>query len=291
MSSHPHHHYLRGILFMTGAGLFFSLMVACVKFSALTVPVAQVVCFRSGVSALFTTGLMYFRGIPFRAYNVRLLFLRSLSGTVALGLSFYAASTISLVDMSLLLKSSVVFTTLFAIMWLGERPSVAVMLYTVLAFFGVGLLLRPTGEVFQLGGAAAFAAAIFIGWNGVLLKKLHETDHSLMTIFCYCWMATIFYGLFFPIFVTPNSAEIFGLLGAGVAGTAGQICFTEAFKYGNASTVSPYIYSEVIFATTIGALFFGEGVTVFSVVGACCIVTAGLGLMRDGRRTAQLPGR
>lgn len=280
---------MRGIVCMLGAGLGFAVMVAFVKAAAATVPVPEIVCLRSGVTALAVTLLMYFQRVPFRGKNIPLLLLRGLLGSIAIGLAFYATSVIPLVDMSIIVKTSILFTALFATLWLRERPAKNLLLYTAIGFIGIALIIKPTGNVLALGGGAALLASIVMALIAVVIRKLQQTEHSYMIIFTYTWMATIGYLLCFSdSFTTLNAQESFYVLGAGVIGTIAQILFTLAYKYCPASEVSPFLYSETLFAALFGALYFQEFPDLLTLFGALLTIISGIAIAR-GSRTQVLP--
>jgi len=274
---------------MLGAGLGFAMMVAFVKAAATSVPVPQIVCIRSAVTALTVSLLMLFQGIPFRGQNTPLLFLRALLGSIAIGLAFYSTSVIPLVDMSVIIKTSVLFTAVFAALWLQERPTRNLLLYSLLGFIGIALIIKPTGNVLALGGLAALGAAVVIGLIGVVIRKLQQTEHSYMIVFVYTATATVGYGLFFgSSFTKLDHAELLYVLGAGVVGTIAQLLFTLAYKYGAASEVSPFLYSETLFAALFGALYFQEFPDLLNVLGAMLTIISGIAIARGSREKKAL---
>lgn len=278
-----------GITYMIGAGFGFSAMVAFVKAATVTIPVPEVVSIRSAVTAISITLFMALKGIPFRGNNISLLAIRSVTGSISIGLAFYAASVIPLVDMSIIVKTSVIFTALFAAFWLKEPPTKNLYFYTLLAFVGIALIVKPTGEVIAFGGFAALLAAMMIGMIGAIIRKLQETENSLFIVFCYSWTATLSYALLFGSeFSTPTTTELLYMLGAGAAGTLGQVAFTLGYKYAPASHVSPFLYSEVIFAALFGAVYFEEIPDQLTIIGTIIAIYSGIAIARSSRKAATL---
>ena len=69
----------------------------------------------------------------------------------------------------------------------------------------------------------------------------------------------------------PDAGLLVPLLGAGVAGTLGQLFMTAGYRFAPAGIVSTVGYLAVVFATLFGALFFSHLPDALSVVGAALI--------------------
>ena len=63
---------------------------------------------------------------------------------------------------------------------------------------------------------------------------------------------------------------------AGVFASVGQFAITNAYKYAPASEISIFDYTNIIFATIIGFILWGELPDIFSYIGYALILTAAL---------------
>ena len=70
--------------------------------------------------------------------------------------------------------------------------------------------------------------------------------------------------------------QLFILLLAGVCAAGGQFTITMAYTYAPAKKISIYDYSQIIFATVLGYVIFGEIPDLSSFVGYGLIVAASL---------------
>jgi len=61
----------------------------------------------------------------------------------------------------------------------------------------------------------------------------------------------------------------------GLSGLVGQIFFTNAFRFADASTVQPFTYLESVFAFVWGISLFAEVPDMLSIIGSLLIVFAG----------------
>ena len=80
----------KGIRFLIGSGLAFSLMSVCVKAIGERVPISELVFARATISIIITRFFLYKKKINPWGYQKRLLIIRGLLGTVALFCIFKA---------------------------------------------------------------------------------------------------------------------------------------------------------------------------------------------------------
>ncbi len=219
--------------------------------------------------------------ISFLGTHRRLLFMRGIAGFFSLVLGFYAISHINLSDVTILWKTSAIFTVLLSVVILKERISTSIAIYIVIAFIGAALVVKPQMDVINVPGLAALAAGFAVSIVALSIRKLHNSEDSLTIVFNFCLWGTIL-GLLLSIgsFVVPNSSEAMVLLGIGIAGTIGQLCFTHAFRFSTAAQIQPYQYFEVIVAMMLGATLWGEFPDLLALIGTVLIVICGVRIYR-----------
>jgi len=266
---------------MTVAGLFFAGMAAMVKQVGRSIPLFEVTFFRAGVSALIIGTAMHLKGSRLKGENHRLLIIRALSGFTAMSLNFYALTKIGLGDASLLNQTSPLFVLLFSWWFLGEKLHQALVGLTLLSFLGILLILRPSGAVFNLAGAAALLSAVFAAGAYVSIRRLHQTD-SFWTMAFY-FMAAAALLSFAPMLLTwktPDAAQLILLIGSGAFGTVGQLLMTYAYKNEEASWVAPFSYMGVVFSFVLGIFFFQEKPDLYTLLGGALTIGAGIVMIR-----------
>jgi len=114
-----------------------------------------------------------------------------------------------------------------------------------------------------------------ISWAGavVVIKNLSRTN-STVTI-------TI-YGLFFLVLFTlvpaiffwrwPSPEQYLWLIALALAGTVGQLLFTEAMKVADVTLVMPFDFSRILWASLFGVMFFAETPSIWTFVGGGVIL-------------------
>ena len=79
--------------------------------------------------------------------------------------------------------------------------------------------------------------------------------------------------------------------GVALAATLGHYCMTRAFKVAPMTVTQPVTFLQLIWATLLGALVFGEGIDSFVLLGGAIIIAAislvTLGEARDRRLAAE----
>lgn len=270
-----------GILFMIAACLFFSSMGALVKYTTGRLPVTEAVFFRAFVSLLIITPWMIYKRIRLIGHHLPLLLLRSASGFTALSLSFYVISKIPLADASILNHTSVLFVAILSALFLREKVTAPLLIYIVCALVGVALMIKPSFDVVNVAGLLGLASGLFASIAYVSIKQLHKTDSFFTMVFSFSlFSSAASFALFQHQFIEPHGTEWAALIGMGILGTVAQLMMTYAYKHTDASIVSPYSFSAVLFAAMFGIIFWGEIPDRWSILGGSLIVACGIGIMK-----------
>jgi drug/metabolite transporter (DMT)-like permease len=178
------------------------------------------------------------------------------------------------------------WVTLLAVLFLGERTTVARASALAICFVGVLIILRPGFEAFKPAALVMILGALLFAIAAVITKKLVVTESTFSIML---WMNLMqlpmnFAGsdpLFFLRLDLPMALPIAGV---AVAGLAIHYCLTNAFRYGDAMIVIPMDFLRVPLIALIGWMFYGEHLDVFVFAGAGLIVA---GVLWNVRAEAQ----
>lgn len=270
-----------GIALMVVASFLFSVMGALAKFAMARLPHTQVVFFRAVTCLPFLAVWLLHKKQPFFGRkNFPLLLLRSVAGFTSLMLTFYTTQKIDLGTASVLNFTSILFVALLSVLFLGERVSAKLVFLIVTAFAGACFIIKP-GNTFNMAGLSGLGAGFFAAVAYVSIKKLHDTESFVTMVFNFMFFASLFsLTLFGKDFIWPNTIEWVALLALGVAGTVAQLFMTYSYKLAEASVVSPYGVSAVLFSSLWGIIFWGDHPDLWSIVGSLMIVLSGLALLK-----------
>jgi drug/metabolite transporter (DMT)-like permease len=174
---------------------------------------------------------------------------------------------------------------------LGEKPTRARWIASVMGFVGVMILLRPGSAVFHPASLLLMAAALFNAFYNMLTRKLVDED-VYTTLFYSALVGTVVLTAFVPwgwepISFTASDGGLFLLLGL-LAGL-GHWFVIAAYALAPASSLTPFTYAQMIWAVGYGYVIFGQLPDRWSVLGIVVIVTSGvfLAAMEHRRRRAR----
>lgn len=270
----------KAILFIISAAFFFALMNTFVRLSG-DLPSIQKSFFRNLIALIVAGGILKKSKIGFKPQkkNLKLLIIRSVSGTIGILGNFYAVDHLSLADASMLSKLSPFLAIIFSFIFLKEKVKFYQIACVITAFIGSLFVIKPGAEnvdifpaligvVGAMGAGGAYTAVRSLSNHG---EKGPVIVFFFSTFSC---LATLPYILFD---YTPMSFEqVLMLLLAGIAATGGQFSVTAAYSNAPAKEISVYDYSQVIFAAIFGFIFAGELPDEYSIIGYIIILAVSI---------------
>lgn len=212
---------------------------------------------------------------------------RTLGGWAGLVLMFASVAYIPLADATAISFLNPVFGMIFAIPLLGERVGKWRWLAAGIALIGALILLRPTPDSFQPAALLALGAAVILGFELNIIKKLTQREGPFSILFVNNAIGLCLGGLAVLWVWTPPTLTQWGLMAAiGCAMAVAQTCFVNAMARADASFVAPFSYGTLIFAAFYDVIFYDVVPDHVTMLGACIIIAGALLLAwREGRRT------
>ena len=115
------------------------------------------------------------------------------------------------------------------------------------------------------------------------------TNESTTTLLFYFALGTTLAALGPAIYVwqTPTMTELFWLFCLGAGANLIQVCLFRAFAATDASSLVPFRYTELVFASFFGFVLFGELPSVMVYLGAAVIIASTLYLSYSEIRRAR----
>ena len=157
---------------------------------------------------------------------------------------------------------------------IGWRRRVAV----AIGFVGVLIILRPGFQVFSPDALIAVTAALMFALYSLLTRMVSRYD-SAETSFFYTGVAgAVAITLVAPFWWDPMQTPTdWGWMAAlCVFGASGHYLMIKAYEATEASTIQPFAFFQLVFASAIGIVVFGDVLQGWTVVGVVVIVAAGL---------------
>jgi drug/metabolite transporter (DMT)-like permease len=209
--------------------------------------------------------------------------------TLITGVSaFYAFSVLPLAQTYTILFASPLLITILAIPILGERVRIRRGLAVLVGLIGVLVVLRPGTTSLSLGHLAALVAAFGGSLASIIVRKIGP-DERPVVLLLYPMVANFaVMGALLILVYRPMPIEHLGLIAVlAVLGWIGGRVIIQAYRTGEAVIVAPMQYSQILWATLYGYVFFDEGVDRTTAIGAGIIIASGLYIvLREGRSSA-----
>jgi len=221
--------------------------------------------------------------------NPVLLVTRAFLHVGALCFSFYAFSTLPMVEAYVILFCTPLIISILAIWFLGEQIALARWVAIAMGLVGVVVVLRPSIETIQVGHIAALAAAFCSGSSAVISRKIGSSE-NMATMILFPLLATIIVSgsaLYFVYTPMPlNDLALMFLVGA--LGLLGQYSVLSGFKQAPAAYVAPMQYSQILWAIVFGYVFFGESIDKWVIIGSSITVLSGVAIIIRERAVSKV---
>ena len=118
-----------------------------------------------------------------KTHNIKLQFVRSAINVYSMISWFTAIGTLQLEKAAAIGFTTPLFTTILAIIFLGEVIRIQRITALIVGFIGILVVIRPGYIPFESGALWLLSAAITFSIVIIIVKKLTEKDSSLTTAF------------------------------------------------------------------------------------------------------------
>jgi len=270
-----------GILLIMVATLSFALLDTATRHATQLAPVLMLLWFRYAFQAVVTFGLRF----PVQKTrlvatpNPRFQLLRGALLLCTSMCSFFGLKYLPVAEFTAMVMLTPMVATLLAAWTLKNHVAHMRWLLMVVGLGGVLLVVRPGGQVF---GWALLFPLLLVGtysWFQVLTSRLSGDENPYTTHF--------YTGLVGALVMTPvvlfawdtqallNHWPWFVVL--GFFGTFGHLMLIRAYNRASAVVLSPYMYTQIAFATLAGWLAFGHVPDALAWAGMAAIAASGIG--------------
>ncbi len=160
---------------------------------------------------------------------------------------------------------------------LGETVGWRRWVAIAIGFVGVLVILQPGFAVFAPAAVIPLAAALMFALYGLLTRYAARKDSTATSFF---WTGTVgavvmtAVGLWFwePMILT----DWYWMGALCITGATGHWLLIKTYEVAEASAVQPFAYLQLVFASAIGLMIFGEALRWNVALGGAIVVGAGL---------------
>ena len=284
---------LNGILFIIAAMAAFTLEDMFIKRLSGDVPVGQILMLLGlGSGTVFAAAAVYrgdnlFAPAAWRGAAI----LRTLSEAVG-AVAF--ATALSLVDISTVaavFQALPLVITMGAALFLGEQVGWRRWSAICVGFVGVLMIVRPGLAGFNPSVILVLVAVLAIAARDLLTRMVDNSVSSAVVSF-QAFASVIVAGGLLLVSTGAEPTALDGrqvgmMLGGIVFGVAGYYAIVTATRIGDASAITPFRYSRLLFSILVGVLVFGERPDAMTLGGAALIIVSGLYTFVRERRLAR----
>jgi drug/metabolite transporter (DMT)-like permease len=210
-----------------------------------------------------------------KTHNIKLQFVRSAINVYSMISWFTAIGTLQLEKAAAIGFTTPLFTTILAIIFLGEVIRIQRITALIVGFIGILVVIRPGYIPFESGALWLLSAAITFSIVIIIVKKLTEKDSSLTTAFyqmAFMVPPTFFIALFFWESININQFLLF--IFVAIAGFITQFSFAQCLKMAETTFIMPIQFTKLIWLSLIGYFFFMEVPDIWTWIGASIIFSS-----------------
>ena len=285
----------KGILAMIAAALLLTLNDATTKWLTETYQVWQVLALRQLCSLLLIVPYIHLVtgwGV-LKVTNRPGMALRSLLFVATTGTIVVSFSLLPLALVTAIAFSSPLFVVAFSHLFTDEKVGKRRWLAVLAGFAGVLVIVRPGEAGFEMVLILPVLAAFFAGSRDIMTRGLSRTESSIsillwsnLAVVCVAMIVTTVQG-----WQAITGAAALLLLVNGALNAGAHFLIIEALRLGEASLVSPFRYSGLIWAIMLGLVIWGDFPDSWTLAGAALLVASGVYIIERSPRPAKLGGR
>jgi drug/metabolite transporter (DMT)-like permease len=282
---------LRGIGWMVLTGLFFVGVTGVVRHLGTDMNPIQAAFIRYGFGfVLMIPIFLRLDTVRLPARTLGLNLGRGMLHGVGVSLWFFAMARIPIAEVTALGFTAPIFTTIGAALFLGEKLHIRRIGAVLIGFGGTLVILRPGFEAVSIGALAQVAAAPIFAGSFLIAKKLTETQSSTSIVAFLSIVVTL---VLLPpallVWRTPTMTELGLLFLVAFLATAGHVTLTQAFRSAEITVTQPAQFLQLVWATLLGLLVFGEQPVLWTWVGGAIIVASATYIAHRETRGKDVP--
>lgn len=265
---------LAGVLWMLATTIAFVAVNVLVKYVGTGLPVIQTAFLRFVLSAVFLIPML--KSVFAVTYTREIIGLsigRGVVHTVGMLLWFYAMTRIPLAEVTAMNFMNPIYVTIGAVLIFREKIAAPRIMALIVAFIGGLVILRPgfreidTGHIAMIFGPMAVAVSYLFA-NALSKRVSAEVVVFMLTVVV---SLTLFPFVIF-IWETPTQLELLLLFCTAFFATLAHYSMTRAFACAPQSAIQPITFLQLVWATVLGAVLFGEGFDIFVIAGGALIM-------------------
>ena len=273
---------------VTGLAIF-GVGEAIVKHLAVHYDVLQVVWARYTFHALLFLIIFSRTGIAnqIRTRRPVLQLGRSILLLLATGFFFTALRYLPLAETVAINFVAPLLVTAFAIPLLGESVGIRRWIAIFVGFAGVLIIIRPGVGTVHWAAILPLGTAVCYAFYQIMTRIASRTDDARTNLFWTSAFGVIVMSSIVPfVWTSPGALDWFFMVCTGLLFGFGHYLLIKGLEIAPASVLSPFIYTQIIWATILGYFVFAQFPDAFTFAGAAIVIASGLYVWRRETQAA-----
>lgn len=267
---------VEGVLWMLATGLCFVAVTGGVRALGTELPTAQSAFIRFLYGLVFLAPALFAtlrRGLPKGVLAPVLV--RGVLHVVGVILWFYAMARLPVAEVTAIGYLNPIVVTVGAALFFHEKLAARRLAAIGLALVGALVILRPGMREVTSGHWAQLGAAIFFGLSYLIAKRLAALLPAGEIVALLSLTVTLGLApLALSVWQTPSLTQVAGLGVVALFGTAGHYTMARAFQAAPLTVTQPVIFLQLVWASILGVIAFGEPVDPYVLTGGAIIIAA-----------------
>lgn len=205
-------------------------------------------------------------------------------------ISFFSAiATMPLADTLAIVFIYPFIVTAFSPLLLGDQVGKWRWGAVIVGFLGALIIFRPGVQALKPAMLWAASAGICYACYVLITRKMAGTDKPSVTLLMTGLVGMLAATAMLPfVWTTPTPAGLAMMVGLGVLAAFGHYLIIVAHEQASAPQLAPYAYVEIVSATIVGFLLFGDLPALLTWVGMAIIMASGIVIAWREARLARL---
>lgn len=265
---------LVGVFWMLVTGACFIAVTALVKYMGPRLPAAEAAFLRYAIGLVFVLPVLRsLLATPVSRRQWALFGLRGFCHALGVILWFYAMTRLPIAEVTAMNYLAPIYVTIGAALFLGEKLATRRIIAVCLGLAGAVIILRPGFREVSSGHLAMLVTAVVFAGSYLLAKLLADEARPVMVVTMLSIFVTIGLAPFaLPVWITPTGKELLILAAVAFFATAGHFTMTLAFAAAPVTVTQPVTFLQLVWATLLGVVVFGEPLDPWVVLGGTVIL-------------------
>ncbi len=200
-------------------------------------------------------------------------------------LFFQALKTLPIADALAIFFVNPLVVVVLSALALREKVGPRRWAAVAVGFAGTLIIIRPGLVEVNSGTLFALGAGVALGSYFVMTRAMAGVANAMVLNFQTSAIGAALLTLALPVLWAAPSAVQWAMLAAlGVIATLGHVLITRAYEHAEASLLAPLAFTEIVMATLLGFLFFGDLPDRWTVLGVTILIGSAIYISVRERR-------